>query len=167
MPCNEPGQYSIRIKTSYTPSEALFQAASIRWTMFGWPFRIRFGQLVRGTKTRLTTVTYHDVNLLLNLGKHRLVWNCDTFKNMVCCSVHGRRRPDEVDMCESAYKGNVTKVDRNENERRTLAKVSLYLDSITVYGYFLTWDQGTLVAGLLEGHMVLVLCLYSAESTAR
>jgi hypothetical protein len=60
----------------------------------------------------------------------------------------------------------------DESERRTLAEVSLYLDSITVYGYFLTWDQGTLVAGLLEGHIVLVLCslrgkLSSVESTAQ
>jgi hypothetical protein len=103
--------------------------------------------------------TYHDVNFLLNLGKHRLVWNCDTFKDMVCCSVHGRRSPDEVDICESAYHSNVTKVDGGGNERRTLAKVSLYLDSIAVDGYFLTWDQGTLVAGLLVGHIVTVLCL--------
>jgi hypothetical protein len=72
-------------------------------------------QLKRHENTTLQEmVTYHDVNLLLNLSKHRLVWNCDTFKNMVCCSVHGRRSPDEVDMCESAYKGNVTKVDGNE-----------------------------------------------------
>ena len=103
--------------------------------------------------------TYHDVNLLLNLGKHRLVWNCDTFKDMVCCSVHGRRSPDEVDICESAYQGSVTRVDGSGNERRTLAKVSLYLDSIAVDGYFLTWDQGTLVTGLLEGHTVTMLCL--------
>lgn len=77
----------------------------------------------------------------------------------MCCSVHGRRSPDEVDICESAYQSNVTKVDGSGSERRTLAKVSLYLDSIAVYGYFLTWDQGTLVAGLLRGHIVLVLCL--------
>ena len=114
MLSNEPGQYSIRIKTSYTPSEVLFQAASIRWTIFGWPFRIRFGPPVRVTKTRRATGDgrrYHDVDLLLNLGKHRLVWNCDTFKDMVCCSVHGCGSPDEVDICESAYQGNVTKVD--------------------------------------------------------
>lgn len=102
--------------------------------------------------------TYHDVNLLLNLCKHRLVWNCDTFKNMVRCSVHGRRSPDEVNICESAYQGNVTEVDGSGHERRTLAEVSLYLDSITVDGYFLTWDQGTLVAGLL-GHIELCCCV--------
>jgi hypothetical protein len=56
-------------------------------------------------------VRYHDVYLLLNLGKHRLVWNCDTFKDMMCSPVHGRRSPDEVDMCESAYKGRVAKVN--------------------------------------------------------
>ncbi len=115
MLCNEPEQYSIRMKTSYTPLEVLFQAASIRWTIFGWPFRIRFETSVRDTTTRVlarvTTVTYHNVYLFLNLGKHRLVWNCDTFKNMVCSPVHGRWSPDEVDMCESAYKGGVTKVD--------------------------------------------------------
>ena len=55
--------------------------------------------------------------------------------------------------------GYVTKVYGSGNERRTLAKVSLHLDSITVDRYFLTWDQGTLVAGLLEGHIVRVLCL--------
>jgi hypothetical protein len=104
---NEPGQYSIRINTSYTSLEVLFQAASIRWTIFGWPFRIRFGPSVRDTKTRLMTVTHHDVNLLLNLSKHRLAWHCDTFKNMACCSVHGRRSPDEVDICESAYQGTL------------------------------------------------------------
>jgi len=54
--------------------------------------------------------------------------------------------------------GYVTMVDGSECERRTLAKVSLYLDSITVDGYFLTWDQGTLVAGLLEGHIVQCCC---------
>lgn len=71
-------------------------------------------------------------------------------------------------MCESAYQGNVTEVDGSGRERRTLAEVSLYLDSITVDGYFLTWDQGTLVAGLL-GHIELcccVCCVYSAETTA-
>ena len=157
MLCNEPEQYSIRMKTSYTPLEVLFQAASIRWTIFGWPFRIRFETSVRDTTTRVlarvTTVTYHNVYLLLNLGKHRLVWNCDTFKNMVCSPVHGRWSPDEVDMCESAYKGGVTKVDDSRSERRTLAKVFLYLDGIIVDGDFLARDQGTLVTGLLEGHM--------------
>jgi len=48
--------------------------------------------------------------------------------------------------------GHVTKVYGSGSERRTLAKVFLYLDSITVDRYLLTWDQGTLVAGLLEGH---------------
>jgi hypothetical protein len=61
--------------------------------------------------------------------------------------------------------GHVTKVYGSGSERRTLAKVFLYLDSITVDRYLLTWDQGTLVAGLLEGHIVLVLCL-PAETTA-
>ena len=43
--CNKPGQYSIKMKTSYTPVEVLFQAASTRWTILGWPFRIRCGPL--------------------------------------------------------------------------------------------------------------------------
>jgi hypothetical protein len=35
-------------------------------------------------------------------------------------------------MCESAYKGSVTKVNGSGSEGRTLAKVFLYLDGIIV-----------------------------------
>ena len=61
---------------------------------------MRFGHNLE-TRQRESTATYHDVDFLLNLGEHRLVRNCDTFENMVCCSVHGRGGPDEVDMCKS------------------------------------------------------------------
>ena len=82
---------------------------------------------------------------------------------MVCCSVHWCGSPDEVDICESAYQGNVTKVELSGSDGRTLAEVSLYLDGITVYGYFLARDQGSLVVGLLGGH--IVLCFVSLAGT--
>lgn len=37
---------------------------------------------------------------------------------------------------------------------QTLTKVSLYLDGILVDRDSLTWDEGALVSGLLEGHKV-------------
>ncbi len=93
-----------------------------------------------------------STSLSLNLGKHRLVWNCETFQDMMCSPVHGGWSPDGVDMCESAYKGSVTKVDGSRSEGRTLAKAFLYLGGIIVDGDFLARDQGALVtAGRLYG----------------
>jgi hypothetical protein len=76
--CNKPGQYSIKMKTSYTPVEVLFQAASTRWTILGWPFKIRCGPLEMHHPSQ-PKATYHNVHLLLNLCEHRLIWYCDTF----------------------------------------------------------------------------------------
>jgi hypothetical protein len=55
-------------------------------------------------------------------------------------------------------------VNGGRGERQTLAKVSVYLDSVIIDGDFLARDQSALVAGLLEGHTVL--CLLLAETGA-
>ena len=47
-------------------------------------------------------------------------------------------------------------------KEKTLAKVFLYLNGIIVDGYFLTWDQGALVAGLL-GHTVLCKVVFTFD----
>ena len=45
--------------------------------------------------------THHDVDLLLNLGKHALVRNGDTLEDMVCGVVDGGRGADEIDVGEA------------------------------------------------------------------
>ena len=74
---------------------------------------------------------------------------------MVCRSVHGRRSPDEVDMCKAAYPSSL-QIILNNSERKlkeqTLAKVAFYLDGKLVDRDCLAWDKSALVVGLLEGH---------------
>jgi hypothetical protein len=51
-------------------------------------------------------------------------------------------------------------------KEKTLAEIFLYLDSIIVDGYFLTRDQGALVAGLLEGHSCKVVFTFDRKREA-
>ena len=48
-----------------------------------------------------TVGTYHDVDLLLDLGEHTLVRDGDALENMVCSIVDGGRGADEVDVGEA------------------------------------------------------------------
>ena len=55
-------------------------------------------------------------------------------------------------MCEAAYPCWLRKSAGPRVKDQTLAKISLHLDRILVNRDCLTWDKGTLVGGLLEGH---------------
>ena len=46
--------------------------------------------------------SHHNVDLLLDLGKHRFVWDSDTLKHMMGSVVDRLCGPDEIDVGEAA-----------------------------------------------------------------
>lgn len=93
----------MRINTSYMPLGILCQAASIRCTILGWPFKILCVDGENKPDSQ-NSKTHHYVNLLFHLTQHAIVGNGDPLQYMVRGVVHGYGCPHQIHMGKSSYR---------------------------------------------------------------